>query len=46
LNQPDISTIPIGLSSLDQLEKAISAVERGPFPKEALNRLPDIWQKY
>jgi aryl-alcohol dehydrogenase-like predicted oxidoreductase len=46
LSQPDISTIPIGLSSLDQLEKAISAVEKGPFPKEALDRLPEIWQKY
>jgi aryl-alcohol dehydrogenase-like predicted oxidoreductase len=46
LSQPGISTIPVGLSSLDQLEKAICAVERGPFPKEALDRLPEIWQKY
>jgi aryl-alcohol dehydrogenase-like predicted oxidoreductase len=46
LSQPDISTIPIGLSSLDQLEKAICAVERGPLPKEVLDRLPSIWEGF
>ena len=46
LSQPDISTIPIGLSSLDQLEQAIFAVERGPLPQEALDRLPVIWEGY
>lgn len=46
LNQPDIATIPIGLSSLDQLEQAIVAVTKGPLPSEALGRLPEIWQKF
>ena len=46
LSQPDISTIPIGLSSLGQLEQAIRAVERGPLPQSALDRLPEIWDKF
>jgi aryl-alcohol dehydrogenase-like predicted oxidoreductase len=46
LSQPDISTIPIGLSSLDQLEQAIIAVEKGPLPQEALDRLPVIWKGF
>jgi len=46
LSQPAISTIPIGLSSLDQLEQAICAVERGPLPQAALDRLPEIWESF
>jgi aryl-alcohol dehydrogenase-like predicted oxidoreductase len=46
ISQPDISTLPIGFSSLDQLEQAITAVEKGPLPTEALECLPAIWQKF
>lgn len=46
ISQSEISTIPIGFSSLDQLEQAIFAVERGPLPAEALEYLPAIWQKF
>jgi L-galactose dehydrogenase/L-glyceraldehyde 3-phosphate reductase len=43
LNHPGISTAPIGLSSLDQLEQAVAAIEKGPLPSEAFDRLPGIW---
>lgn len=39
LGQPGIATALVGLSSLDQLEQAIAAAERGPLPSEALARL-------
>jgi aryl-alcohol dehydrogenase-like predicted oxidoreductase len=35
-----ISTALVGLSSLDQLEQAITAASKGPLPVEAVARLP------
>jgi aryl-alcohol dehydrogenase-like predicted oxidoreductase len=46
LNRPEISTIPIGLSSLDQLDQALQAVEKGPLPTQALDRLPEVWKRF
>jgi aryl-alcohol dehydrogenase-like predicted oxidoreductase len=46
ITRPEISTIPIGFSSLDQLEGAVKAVERGPLPGDALERLPAIWSRF
>ena len=38
-----VSTILVGYSSLDQLEAAATAVERGPLPAAALERLGTLW---
>ncbi|MCB0153692.1 MAG: aldo/keto reductase, partial [Anaerolineae bacterium] len=43
LNHPGISTAPIGLSSLDQLEQAVAAIEKGPLPPEAIDQLFEVW---
>jgi aryl-alcohol dehydrogenase-like predicted oxidoreductase len=45
LSRAEISTLPTGFSSIDQLDQAIKSVERRPFPQEALGRLPEIWRK-
>lgn len=39
LGQRGIATALVGLSSLDQLEQAIAAAEKGPLPSEALARV-------
>ena len=36
---PDVSTMLVGYSTLDQLEQAIAAVEKGPLPQAALKRI-------
>jgi len=46
MNQRKVSTTLIGLSSLDQLEQAIAAAEKGPLPQEALDRLPAVWAEF
>ena len=38
-----VSTILVGYSSLEQLEAAAAAVERGPLPAAALERLRALW---
>lgn len=45
LSQPGISTAVIGLSSLDQLEQALAAAEKGSLPPAALARLPQVWAR-
>jgi L-galactose dehydrogenase/L-glyceraldehyde 3-phosphate reductase len=39
LVQPGIATALVGFSSLDQLEQAIVAAEKGPLPSEAMAQL-------
>jgi aryl-alcohol dehydrogenase-like predicted oxidoreductase len=46
LSRPEISSFPIGFSSLEQIQEAIRAVEQGPLPQEALYRLPGIWGNF
>ena len=46
LSRSEISTLPIGFSSLEQLNQAIEIIEKGPLPEEALNRLTEIWHKF
>ena len=46
LSRREISTLPIGFSSLEHLNQALDIVEKGPLPEEALNRLIDIWQEF
>lgn len=42
--QPALTTALVGTSTLAQLEHAIAAVEKGPLPQAALDRLPAIWR--
>ena len=39
VSKPGVSTALIGISSLDQLEKAVQYVERGPLPADALENI-------
>ena len=39
LSTNQLSTVLVGLSSVEQLEHALAAVERGPLPADALGRL-------
>lgn len=41
-----VSTILLGISTLEQLEAAAAAVERGPLPPAALTRLDAIWRAW
>jgi aryl-alcohol dehydrogenase-like predicted oxidoreductase len=43
IGKPEISTALVGISTLDQLEQAAAAAERGPLPAEATERLCQIW---
>jgi aryl-alcohol dehydrogenase-like predicted oxidoreductase len=38
-----VSTVLVGYSSLEHLEAAAAAVERGPLPAAALQRLATLW---
>jgi aryl-alcohol dehydrogenase-like predicted oxidoreductase len=40
---PSVSTILLGYSSLDHLESAAAAINRGPLPAAALKQLETIW---
>jgi aryl-alcohol dehydrogenase-like predicted oxidoreductase len=39
VSKPGVSTALIGISSLDQLERAVQYVERGPLPADALENI-------
>jgi aryl-alcohol dehydrogenase-like predicted oxidoreductase len=39
VSKPGVSTALMGISSLDQLEKAVQYVERGPLPADALENI-------
>jgi aryl-alcohol dehydrogenase-like predicted oxidoreductase len=39
-----LTTMLIGTSTLEQLEAAITAVEKGPLPKAAFDLLPGTWR--
>jgi aryl-alcohol dehydrogenase-like predicted oxidoreductase len=43
---PGMSTVLVGYSSLDHLEHALAAVERGPLPEAAMNRLRRTWETH
>jgi aryl-alcohol dehydrogenase-like predicted oxidoreductase len=42
-SKPEVSTLLVGISDLDQLEQAAAAVAKGPLPDEALGRLNQVW---
>ena len=43
---PALTTTEIGLATIDQLDDAIRAVEKGPLPPLALARLKDLQQSF
>lgn len=43
ISNPKVGTTLVGVSSFEQLEQAIAAVEQGPLPAAALERLQGIW---
>ena len=44
VSKPGVSTALIGISSIDQLEKAVQYVERGPLPGDALEHIHQAGQ--
>jgi len=42
ISKPEVSTALLGISSLEQLERAVEYVNRGPLPAEALKGIPTI----
>lgn len=42
ISNPDISTIPIGCKTVEQLEASVAAVENGPLPADIRDRLDEI----
>ncbi len=44
IGNPAVSTALVGYSSMEQLDYAIAANERGPLPGEALERLQAVWE--
>jgi L-galactose dehydrogenase/L-glyceraldehyde 3-phosphate reductase len=41
-----VSTVLVGYSSLDHLEQALTAAERGPLPDAAIGRLRQAWEAF
>ena len=39
---PDISTVPVGCKTMEHLEAAVAAVEKGPLSADVLTRLDEI----
>ena len=46
LSKREVSTVLVGYSSLEQLEKAVEYTSRGPMPQEVLGRLPEVWAQF
>lgn len=46
ISHPAVSTALVGVSSLAQLEQAITYANRGPLPQELLEQLPPIWARF
>jgi aryl-alcohol dehydrogenase-like predicted oxidoreductase len=42
ISTPSMGTALMGIATLDQLEQAIAAVEKGPLPADALSRIAEI----
>ena len=45
-SKPAMSTVLVGYSSLDHLEHAITAAERGALPAAAMSRLTQAWETF
>ena len=46
LSQPAIGTILVGIATPEQFEEALKAVEKGPLPAAALDRLSALQQEF
>ena len=46
LSQPAIGTILVGIATPEQFEEALTAVEKGPLPAAALDRLSALRQAF
>ena len=46
LSNEKVSVALMGLSSMEQLEESVRWVSKGPLPGPALERLPEIWQRF
>ena len=46
ISAENLSTALVGLSSFDQLEQAVAAINKGPLPSDALEKLEGIWDAY
>ncbi len=42
ISNPDISTVLMGASSMNEVEQNVSSVEKGPLPQDILKRLDEI----
>jgi aryl-alcohol dehydrogenase-like predicted oxidoreductase len=42
ISDPDISSIPIGCKTVEQLEACVAAVSKGPLPADILNRVNEV----
>jgi len=42
ISDPDISTIPIGCKTVEHLESSVASVEKGPLPRDIMDRLDEI----
>jgi aryl-alcohol dehydrogenase-like predicted oxidoreductase len=45
-SKPELSTVLVGYSSLDHLEQALAAAERGALPAPAMQRLERAWEAF
>ena len=46
LSNEQVSMALMGLSSMEQLEESVRWAAMGPLPTSALERLPEIWQRF
>ncbi len=46
LSNPGVSTVLVGYSDLDHLEKSVQYAANGPLPAEVLARLPGPWSTF
>ena len=46
LSNKGVSTVLVGYSDLDHLEKSVRYASKGPLPAEALARLPQAWSQF
>lgn len=44
LSNPDIACIDVGVASMDQLDQALGAVDRGALPKPAIEQLGSLYK--
>ena len=46
ISNPDLPTTEIGIATLDEVQQAVEAVDKGPLPADALRQINDIQQSF